>query len=143
MQASAVYSFVLSQVFGLFLFIVGIALLSQSNHYRKVFDALKIDNPCIMLSTLLNLLIGLVLVYTHNVWVLKPIVYVTILSWTVFVNALLWLFLPKKMFRLSQVMMRGSGYYWFSLIALLIGLSILARGFWVLLFGGGDFIFLY
>lgn len=142
MQATLVYTFMLSQLFGLFLFITGLALLGQSTYYRKILNSLKIDNPCITLFSLCNLVIGIILVDTHNVWVLKPTVYVTIMCWLVFVNALFWLFFPERMFRLCKIMMNGPGYYWFSMIAVFIGFVMLARGFWVFIFGGGTLLFL-
>ncbi|MDF1757518.1 MAG: hypothetical protein P1U74_04390 [Legionellaceae bacterium] len=133
MDTPLIYSFGLSQLFGLFLLIIGVVFLSRQQYYRDVFANTKPNNPIIMLTAIFGLFLGIVFTGTHNIIVFERRSIVTILSWLVLINSICWLMLPEKMLRLTQKIMTGSGY---TIVSLIISLS----GFWLLIRGSEIFI---
>lgn len=94
-------TFFLGKILGLYILIVGIAVLFR----RKMFvhlmrEYMQADNTVINYVTAVFVLaVGLALVLGHNIWVggFLPVT-VTILGWLVLAKALALLFLPRKTF---------------------------------------------
>ncbi|PJD93938.1 MAG: hypothetical protein CK424_01400 [Legionella sp.] len=121
------YSFLLSQIFGSFAFIVAVIFLARMYHYRKLVLQMQADDPIIPVCGLISLLIGIFLVVTHNVWELKRLVVVTVMCWMVLINAVLWLALPEKMLAMTKKIFSDNGYHWLIVCLLVSGLVFLAR----------------
>lgn len=128
MNPPIIYSFALSQIFGLFLFIVAIIFVSRKDYYSNVFAKMKSDNPLIMFVAICCLLIGLILISTHGVYYFQYRLVVTIFCWLVFLNGLLWLMIPEKMLSIAAKIMQGKSFYIFTAFIALIGFWILFRG---------------
>lgn len=145
MQAPGFYSFLLSQIFGFFIFILGFVLLTRPSYYRKLFEdffkSLQPNRFIIFICSLFNLFLGIIMVDTHNLWVFKPSVYITILSWLMFVASLAWLCMPERMFHLWKKIWTGSGYYWMDVFLIIFGFMMISVGFGSYLLGG-NFILL-
>ncbi|MDP3705535.1 MAG: hypothetical protein Q8R24_06455 [Legionellaceae bacterium] len=127
-----IYSFSISQILGLFMVIMVVIMLNRREYYRKMILSLKSDNPIIFVVGTFNLLIGILLVYTHNIWEWKYLVGITVLCWVVFVNSVLWLAIPEKMLSLAKQIFAGYGYYWVMLFIGMLGCNLVGRG--ILLF---------
>ncbi|MDP3562076.1 MAG: hypothetical protein Q8R83_07865 [Legionellaceae bacterium] len=135
MSNSMLYSFVLSQILGLFLFIMAVILWSKRTFYRKILMDLKANDPVVFISSIFGLLIGIVLVDTHSIWLLKPRLIVTIACWIIFLKSLLWLAMPERMIALTKRICSGSGYNWGVLFLAIFGLLITVRGFQAVIIG--------
>ena len=131
MLGSLLYSFFLSQIFGLFLVITSILMLSRVEFYRKLVHDMKPDNSIIIVGGTIGLLLGLCLVDIHNIWVLKPRIVVTILCWIILIKSLLWLSAPEKMLSMTKKLYAGIGYYILVLFTTLFGVVLMARGFYL------------
>lgn len=134
MHTPLIYTYGLAQLFGLFLLIMAVVLISRRDYYRRVYENTSEDNPIIVLTSIIGLLVGMLLIQSHGVFVLQYRVVVTILCWLVFVNSLLWLMMPEKMLAFSKKVIHGKGYY------IVVG-GIAFFGFWVLLRASELFIF--
>lgn len=134
MHTPLIFSYGLAQLFGLFLLIMAVVLISRRDYYRRVYENTKEDNPIIMLTATIGLIIGMLLIETHGVIELKQRLAVTIMCWMVFVNALLWLMMPEKMLAFTKKIIQGKGYF------MVVG-AIAVFGFWVLLRSSELFIF--
>lgn len=122
------YSFLLSQIFGSFLFILAIVVMGRMYHYRKIILQLQPHDPCIPLAACIALFMGIVFVVTHNVWVWNRTTVVTVFCWLLLAKGLFWLAIPEQMLAMTKRICAGSGYYWIIVISLLIGVIFLGKG---------------
>lgn len=123
-----IYGFLLSQVFGVFMFIMAVIVMSRLEFYRRLILQLKADNPVIILAAIGGLLLGIFLVLTHNIWVFKMVVWITVFSWTIFLTSIAWLMKTEYMLHLSKRICAGVGYYWLVVFFLVLGIALVARG---------------
>jgi len=122
------YSFALSQIFGLFMLIMAIVMLSKHESYRKMLSQLKVDNPVIFFSSTATLLLGIFLIETHNIWEWRWRVVVTIACWGIFIKAIGWLLIPETMLSIMKRIFTGNAYYWLIVIMTLLSFLFLGKG---------------
>lgn len=122
------YSFLLSQILGSFLFIIGIIIMGRMYYYRKILLQLQAEDPIIPVIAGLTLFLGIVLVVTHNIWELNRTTVVTVLCWLILIKGLLWLALPEKMLAMTKRVSSGAGYYWYIVALLVTGVIFLGKG---------------
>ncbi len=128
MNIATIFTFGLAHFFGLFIFILAVVLFSRKDYYCKIILNLKDDNPIIMLTATIGLLLGIILIGVHGGVFLQYRVLITILCWFVFINSLLWLMMPEKMLKLTKKMFKGRGFYIFISILLILGFLLVFRG---------------
>lgn len=134
MHVPVIYSLVLSQIFGLHMLIYALLMLSRPHLYRKPFMSIKSDSAVIQVAASMALFIGIILVVTHNIWVWKPRLLVTVLCWCFFLNALSWLAIPEKMLAFTHKLYSGIGYYIIIGILITFGLFLFLAGIHVFIF---------
>jgi len=59
---------ILSQVFGVYLVVVGVALMARRKYFSSVFAGFVEDKLLRMVIAIVELIAGLFLVITHQVW---------------------------------------------------------------------------
>ncbi|MDF1678409.1 MAG: hypothetical protein P1U32_06930 [Legionellaceae bacterium] len=131
MIGSYFHSFLFSQVFGLYFVIMSIILLSRADYYKEMIANLKTLGIGSMMAASLALFIGLFLVVLHNIWVLQPRVLVTILCWAIVIKSVMWLCIPVRMLEMLQKMWAGRGHYYACVVMFLLGVFMMARGFYL------------
>ena len=129
LNSSQVQSFVLSQIFGLYLIIMGILLYSRVDYFRQLVRNLKPHDSIIFLAASMGLFFGLCLVNFHNVWEFKPRVVITLICWYVLIKSLVWLAMPEEVLAYTQKIFAGSRYYWFTGTVMAVGVVLVGRGF--------------
>lgn len=134
MNTPTIFSIGLTELFGLFFVIMAIVLLSRREYYQNVFNNTKNDNPIIMLTATIGLLIGMILIGLHGGFELKHRVAISIMCWLVFINGLLWLMIPETMLDLTKKIFNGKGFY---AVAMFVGIF----GVWLIIRGSELFIF--
>ena len=85
----------LTRVFGLYLSIVGVLLLFAKERVGERITQLLESPETRFFSAVVTLMIGILLIVSHNVWTMNWVVLITILSWWVLVKGLLRLFVPE------------------------------------------------
>jgi len=128
MVPELIHSFMISQIFGLYMIIIAIVMFSRVNHFRTMISKIQADDIALYISASFGLLLGIFLVDMHNLWVFKPRVLVTLLCWVILVKSIFWLAFPERMTKMSKKVIAGSGYYFSVLILLVWGIFLLARG---------------
>lgn len=130
MVGHAMHSLVLAQLFGLYLVIMAVVFASRASYYRALVQKLKPDMG-LTISATYGLLLGLFLVIIHNTWVLGPEIFITIIAWIVLLKSLFWLGMPERMLRMTQKLFASHFYYVVMLITGLIGVILMANGFYL------------
>jgi hypothetical protein len=118
------YSYFLSQVLGLFFFLLAVIVMMRLHFYRKLILELKVNNPVITLAGIFGLLMGILLVLTHNIWSFRASVWITFIAWLILLTSILWLIKTDYMLAITKKTCSGIGYYWVILLLLVIGTGV-------------------
>ena len=121
-----------SQVIGIWLFLVGLAMLVDRNRFKKAtIDG--INHPAInQLYGFVGLVAGLLIVVTHNIWVMEWPVVITIVGWFVLLWSILRIFCAESFGNWVKGNLTkdvGLGLKVWSWIWLIIGLYLIWAGF--------------
>ena len=123
-------SIYLARVFGLYLVIVGIFYLFRRRFIEKVLPEFFEQNSTILITGIINLVLGLLVVVGHNVWIWHWVVVITLLGYLILLKGLVRLFVPdggdKK---LALILSRGSAPIFVGIISLIIGLFLIYEGY--------------
>ena len=118
----------LATVMGWYLVITSVFLLARYDYARSVMADVMAQRGLLFTLAIITLVIGLLLVVTHNVWFMSWPVVITILSWLILIGGLIRLFCPESAIRMGQALlddpikMRVA-----AIIFLLIGLYLLMK----------------
>lgn len=128
--AEAFHSYILGQIFGLYLIIMAIIMLARARYYRDMIRNLKPVSGSVVFGATYGLLLGLFLITVHNHWVWEPDVIVTFLAWLILIKSILWLAYPEAMLRFAKKAYTGKSYYVIIGIAAILGILLMARGYY-------------
>lgn len=84
----------LAKVIGLYFLVIGLHMALRGKELRLMFEAFAENRALTYLTSVFALILGLLLVVSHNVWVAGWPVIVTLLSWLVLIKAIAYLLLP-------------------------------------------------
>ncbi|KTD06876.1 hypothetical protein [Legionella jamestowniensis] len=134
------HSYLFAQVLGFYFLIMAIVLLARVNFYRRFFATLTADYGTILVSASFGLAVGLLIVVTHNFWILEPhVLIVTIVGWLILIKSILWLSIPDTMAAFSKRVYLGAGYYIVVAILAILGIVLISKGFYRFYPELGDF----
>ncbi|OHB25466.1 MAG: hypothetical protein A2542_00560 [Parcubacteria group bacterium RIFOXYD2_FULL_52_8] len=124
----------LAQLFGVYLVIEGLVLLFRQAFVRREISALMHNEGLRLFAGFLILIMGLVLVLTHNVWEWSYEGVITLVSWIVVLKSCMYLFFDQKTLNRVTRWFDTKGWYRFAgIVALLLGLYLSSVGFgWML-----------
>ena len=125
------HSYVLSQVFGLYLLLMAVVLLSRATYYRILVQGMPAQSPGLLTSASYGLMLGLLLVVIHNNWVWEPRVFVTLIAWFILIKSLLWLAFPEKMLVYTKKAVASPFYYVIIAVMFIMGIIMLTKGFYL------------
>ena len=128
------YTTFLAQVIGIFALVSGLSLIINKKLMLKVGKEL-IKNDALMLMTgYVNLVLGLFLVLTHNIWAWPTdllATLVTLVAWLILIKGGVRLLAPDFATKSAKLFLADAWYWPASIIWLLIGayLTYIAFGF--------------
>lgn len=124
----------LAKVFGVYLVVVGIALFARRKYFSAVFAGFVENRLLRMVIAIAELVAGLFLVVTHQVWSSWPAGIITFFGWAMTVEGAAYLFMPdrwvSKMFRLFNTKV---WYFIGGVLAVIVGLYLISVGFGITL----------
>jgi uncharacterized protein YacL len=118
-------SIFLAQVIGCYLFFVSLAMLIHQNRYKKVIHDLLSTPALVTLTGVVTLILGLLIVRSHNLWTTEWPVIVTLFGWFLLLQALMRIFFPELFVKWMKELTAKSGYVLVSWVWLLIGVYLL------------------
>lgn len=125
-------SFFLAKVFGLYLLVMGIAVPLRRKVLGAMVAAFADSPPAVYLASVLALILGLVLVVSHNVWVAGWPLAITVLSWLVLLKALAFLLLPFDVTARAVGWFNKPAFFTASaVVSIALGLFLAGKGFQV------------
>lgn len=120
----------LATVLGWFLVIVSFFLLFRHQHMKLIMADVIGHTGLFFVFALITLIIGLLMVTSHNVWVMGWPVVVTLFSWVILLSGLLRLMWPEMAMQMGQsffrhpIRMQATGG-----VLLIIGLFLLFHAY--------------
>jgi hypothetical protein len=127
------HTILLAKVLGLFLVIVGAAIMLRRRYFLPVFGAYPEQRLIRAVVSLAQLLAGLFLVTMHSVWSSFPAAIITIIGWMAVIEAGIYLLLPDDMVaRFIRTFNTESWYIIGGVLAIAVGAYLATFGFgWV------------
>ncbi len=126
------HTFILSQIFGVYLVIMAIILASRAKYYRKVLENINPNGFGVLLGGSFGLLLGLFLVTIHSFWGGHfAIDLLSIFFWFILIKSILILSFPEKVISISQKLYSGNGYYVMIIIMAIVGVILMTNGYYL------------
>ena len=122
-------SIFLAQVIGCFIFFVSVAMLVHHQRFKKTMNDFLASHSMVAFSGNLSLLLGLLVVISHNIWVSEWPVVITIVGWIVLLQGLMRIFFPEAFVKMMKDLTAKSGYTVWCWIWLLVGIYLIWAGF--------------
>ncbi len=120
----------LAQAIGVLFIIVSISLATERKMVMGVFKELFAHRVLTYIWGIITLVISLVMILEHNIWSGTTALAVTILGWYLFLEALVYVFLPQKMFSVFyKLIQKKTIYYTLASAFLLVGFYFTIVGF--------------
>jgi len=119
----------LARVFGPFLGILGLWMLLYGENVVKILSARKTNPSALYTSAVFNLLIGLFIICSYNVWIWDIFFFVTLLGWVMFLRGVLTLFMPQLV--VKSMMSRASWMKTMGIIPFVWGLILTWLGYYM------------
>jgi hypothetical protein len=118
-----------AQVVGLWLFLLGLAMVMDENRYKKAMSESLTNHILMNFMGLVTLGLGLVLVITHNIWVASWPVLITLAGWILLAQGIMRLFFADRFSKIMKDILASSGFTVVSWAWLLVGLYLTWAGF--------------
>lgn len=90
---------ILAAVLGWYLIIISLLVLFRLDHIKSLMADIMTQQALSFIVALITMIIGLVMVLSHNIWVIGWPVIVTLISWLVLISGLIRLFVPDLAIR--------------------------------------------
>lgn len=114
----------LSKVIGLYEIIISLAMLTHSSLLFNSMQALLANEPLMLFIGCTTLILGLLMVVSHNIWRWHWQVLVTIVSWIILLKAITILLFPHSLDQLSLPLLSNS-YYLYAVVSMDFGFGVL------------------
>ncbi len=119
----------LAKVFGPFMGILGLWMLLYGDNVVKIMTATKSSPVALYSSAVFNLLIGLFIICSYNVWQWDIFFFVTLLGWVMFIRALIALFIPQLV--VKSLMTKTSWMKTMGIVPFVWGLILTWAGYYM------------
>jgi hypothetical protein len=123
-------SIFLAKVIGLYFVIVGLFTVIRYEYIEKTLKELNREPGMILIIAIITVILGLLLVISHNIWVMDWRIIITLVAWFTLLIGLFRLFFLDSVVKLGEWWIKHKGFL-FSITALffLIGLYLTYKGF--------------
>lgn len=103
-------SLYLAQLLGVVLVVIGLALLMRASFFQKMYQEILKNEALLALSGMFALVLGTVVVLSHNIWEPSWVVIITLFGWIGLVKGVSILLLPEGMSGMSSEWFKGKSF---------------------------------
>src|SRR5262245_18605226 len=116
-------SIFLAKIIGLNFLIFGITLFFNKASFQSVLDDFIAHPALILFGGFVNLLLGSMIIISHNIWDSDWRVLITIIGWLLFIRGIIWLAIPRVMVKWISNMTRNlKPFYIATLVSFILGI---------------------
>lgn len=119
----------LAKVVGFYLVILGLACFTRRELLRTVIDDYFQNSALVVFGAAINLILGLLLVLSHNIWELNWKVIITIFGYLALLKGILHLFATQFSHRLAVKMRDSDAFVYAGVIYIALGAYLLYHGY--------------
>lgn len=123
-------SLFLTKFIGLYLVGISVALVLNKRDFFAIFSAMLANPHLMALSGALRLVLGLLLVLSHNVWANDWRVIITVLGWLLLASGVIRMIYPDFTIRMAKKLFDGPWYPLLIGVVFVFGLVLTYFGFW-------------
>lgn len=123
---------VVEKIFGIMYLVVGISMLMQKAMWLELTAYYTQNMPRMMFVSFFPLLIGLIIVFTHNIWVFNLAVIVTIVGWLALIKGVLLFLAPQQLMKLVPAPEKQEKWIFYeAIIVIILSSLILVNAFFL------------
>lgn len=120
----------LGKVIGIYMILVSIAALINMPQFANMVSDLLNNTSLMYVSGFFTLIIGILLVVSHNIWEWSWRLIITIISWLILLKGASIIFYPQFIDKTSTLFAQNTGFaYGVVIFDLIIGLILISFGF--------------
>ncbi|NGX42878.1 MAG: hypothetical protein K940chlam7_01166 [Chlamydiae bacterium] len=122
-------SIFLARLFGLYLTIIAFVYFFRKTFLREVLRDFYNNSALVVVTSIINLFIGLLIILNHNIWEYSWRVVITLIGYLSLLKGILNLFAPEYGKKMAAKVMEGNILMYSGVISLALGLYLLYYGF--------------
>jgi len=92
----------IAKIFGLLYLVIGIGLMINRQTFKQIIEDFSKNTVLVFYGGALALVIGIVLILTHNKWVANWTVIITIIGWAAFIKGIWLIVFPNSVLKFMQ-----------------------------------------
>lgn len=120
----------LTIVIGWYMLITALLVLIRRAHMQVIFTEITKNSALFFIVALITVILGLIMVTSHNIWASGWPLVITLFSWLVLVGGIARLFFPEIAFKIQRSLFSNPTHmYVLGLVVLLIGLIFLYQAY--------------
>jgi len=120
----------LAQLFGIYFLVMGVVIIVRNKEMSRVINSFINNEALGFVIGIFTLLIGLLIVLSHNVWEAGLAWIVTLIGWLTLLKGVAYLLLsPKSFAGVAKMIVGSKSYIWVSVVTIIIGAYLAAKGF--------------
>lgn len=122
----------LARVIGWYFVIISLYMLCCQQALKAIIADILGERALIFFIAIVTVVLGLLLVISHNVWVMGWPVIITLIAWLVLIGGVFRLINPSLLTKIAQWWLRNPAYLTIAaIIYLIIGLYLLYRAYFI------------
>lgn len=98
----------LASVIGWYLVIICLLVLFRTEHVKSVASDIMARRDAFFIIALMTLILGLLMVVSHNIWIMGWPVIITVIAWLVLISGILRLFCPEIAPKMSRCFLENT-----------------------------------
>ena len=123
-------SIFLSKALGIYLMVISVAFIMQERRLKSLILNMMHDSALMFVSGFMALIMGILLIVSHNMWVKDWRVIITIIGWAAFLKGLNIILFPEFLVNLSIKWVQNKvAYYATFFFTFLIGALLIYFGY--------------
>ncbi len=122
-------SIFLFRLFGFYFIFVGLAYFIRPDFFRQAVKELFGSPALLLFAAVINIILGLMLVLNYNVWEFSAKGFITVMGYLILAKGVSRLYFPVWGRALARLMLEGKSLFITGIITLILGVWLLARGF--------------
>lgn len=120
----------IAKIFGLCYLILGVGFMFNRKAFQQVMEDFSKNAALVFYGGMLALVIGIVIILTHNVWVADWTVMITVIGWLAFIKGIWIIVLPNTVSKFMQIYKNNDGLLGaHSVLVLILGAVLTFFGF--------------
>ena len=123
-------SIFLAKAFGIYFFVMGLALIFRRDFFQKVFTELLDNKLIIFLFSIITLILGILLIISCPIYTSGWRILITLLAWLTFIKGVFCLFFTEPLLNTSKKLVASNTYYLIaSTVCLILSVYLAYHGF--------------